>query len=159
MILQETLRTPVAKIVPKTMEVHGDSRVDNYFWLRDRNDPDTIRYLEEENAFLKATLKHTEALQSQIYDEILSHIKQTDLTVPTKRDNYFYYLRTEEGKQYPIYCQKKDPSTGRKKFCSTAMQWPRARNISASEIFRAVQITNCWPIRWISKATKSTPFG
>ncbi|HML18922.1 MAG TPA: S9 family peptidase [Bryobacteraceae bacterium] len=106
MLVEQMLQTPVAKTAPKIMTVQGDTRVDNYFWLRDQTDPDTIRYLEEENRYTEAMMKHTAELQSKLYDEILSHIKQTDLTVPTKRDNFFYYLRTEEGKQYPIYCRK-----------------------------------------------------
>ena len=92
--------------MPKEIEVHGDTRTDNYFWLRDRSDPDTIPYLEAENAYTKTMMRHTEELQASLYAEMLSHIKQTDLTVPVKRDEYFYYTRTEEGKQYRIYCRK-----------------------------------------------------
>ncbi|HEX5431183.1 MAG TPA: S9 family peptidase, partial [Bryobacteraceae bacterium] len=103
---QDTFGPPVAKIEPKTASLHGEVRVDNYFWLRDRGDPDTLRYLEAENAYTEAMMKHTEALQDMLYREILSHIRQTDLSVPVKRDNYFYYTRTEEGKQYAIYCRK-----------------------------------------------------
>ena len=99
---------PVAKIVPHSMTVHGDTRVDNYFWLRDRQDPDTIAYLEAENAYTKEKLQHTEALQAALYAEMLGRIQQTDLSVPVKRDKYFYYTRTEEGKQYAIHCRKKD---------------------------------------------------
>ena len=91
------------------MTVHGDTRIDNYFWLRDRKDPDTIPYLEAENAYTKEKLKHTEALQSALYAEMLGRIQQTDLSVPVKRDEYFYYTRTEEGKQYAIHCRKKGP--------------------------------------------------
>src|SRR6202049_4427520 len=98
---------PAAKIVPKTMTMFGDTRVDNYFWLRDRDDPDTIKYLEAENAYTQAMTKSTEELQAKLYSELLGRIKQTDLSVPVKRDNYFYYSRTEEGKQYPIFCRKK----------------------------------------------------
>src|SRR5579862_3928576 len=97
---------PVAKIVPHSMTVHGDTRIDNYFWLRDRKDPDTIAYLEAENAYTKEKLRHTEELQAALYTEMLGRMKQTDLSVPVKRDNYFYYTRTEEGKQYAIYCRK-----------------------------------------------------
>ncbi|MBX9602683.1 MAG: S9 family peptidase [Bryobacteraceae bacterium] len=100
-------KPPAAKIVPKVMEHHGDKRVDNYFWLRDRDDPDTIRYLEAENTYTAASMKHTDALQSKLYAEILGRIKETDLSVPVKRDNFYYYSRTEKGKQYPIYCRKK----------------------------------------------------
>jgi oligopeptidase B len=89
------------------MTVHGDTRIDNYFWLRDRKDPDTIRYLEAENTYTKEKLQHTEALQAALYSEMLGRIQQTDLSVPVKRDEYFYYTRTEEGKQYAIHCRKK----------------------------------------------------
>jgi oligopeptidase B len=102
----EALKPPVAKIVPHASTTLGDTRIDNYFWLRDRNDPATIQYLEAENEYTKAEMKHTDALQSKLYSEILGRIQQTDLTVPTKRDDYFYYTRTEEGKQYAIYCRK-----------------------------------------------------
>jgi oligopeptidase B len=98
---------PVAKIVPTETTVHGDTRTDNYFWLRDRKDPDTIAYLEAENAYTRTMLRHTEDLQASLYAEMLSHVQQTDLTVPVKRDEYFYYTRTEEGKQYRIYCRKR----------------------------------------------------
>ncbi len=97
---------PVAKVVPKSITVDGDTRVDNYFWLRDRNDPATIKYLEDENTYTESMTRHTDALQSKLYSEMLGRIKQTDLSVPTKRDDYFYYSRTEEGKQYAIFCRK-----------------------------------------------------
>src|ERR1700732_4061925 len=102
-----TILPPAAKIVPKTTTLHGDTLIDNYFWLRDRNDPDTIPYLEAENRYTEAAMKSTAELQSTLYYEILGRIQQTDLSVPLKRDNYFYYTRTEESKQYPIYCRKK----------------------------------------------------
>jgi oligopeptidase B len=102
----ETVQPPIAKIVPKVTTLHGDTRVDNYAWLRDRGDPDTIRYLEAENAYTQAMLKHTVEGQAGLYAEMLGRIKQTDLSVPVKRDGYFYYTRTEEGKQYSIYCRK-----------------------------------------------------
>jgi oligopeptidase B len=89
------------------MTVHGDTRIDNYFWLRDRQDPDTIAYLEAENRYTKEKLQHTEALQAKLYAEMLGRIQQTDLSVPVKRDDYFYYTRTEEGKQYAIHCRNK----------------------------------------------------
>jgi oligopeptidase B len=98
---------PVAKIVPHAAAVNGDSRVDNYFWLRNREDPDTLKYLEAENRYTEAVMKPAAALQSKLYDEMLGRIQQTDLSTPTRRDGYFYYTRTEEGKQYPIYCRKR----------------------------------------------------
>src|SRR5580765_3086892 len=98
---------PIAKVVPKTMVLFGDTRADPYFWMRDRSDPDTLPYLEAENAYTQAMTKSTEELQAKLYAEMLGRIKQTDLSVPVKRDQYFYYSRTEEGKQYAIYCRKK----------------------------------------------------
>src|ERR1019366_9374790 len=98
---------PVAKIIPHSMTVHGDTRVDNYFWLRDRKNPDTIAYLEAENRSTREKMQHTQALQAALYAEMLGRIQQTDLSVPVKRDEYFYYTRTEEAKQYAIHCRKK----------------------------------------------------
>ena len=84
------IQPPAAKIAPKKITVHGDTRTDNYFWLRDRTDPDTMAYLEDENSYTRGVMRHTEELQSSLYAEMLSHIQQTDLTVPVKRDEYFY---------------------------------------------------------------------
>jgi oligopeptidase B len=101
------IQPPIAKIVPKTTTLFDDTRTDPYAWLRDRNDPDTLKYLEAENAYTQAMTKSTEELQRKLYSEMLSRIKQTDVSVPVKREEYFYYTRTEEGKQYAIYCRKK----------------------------------------------------
>ncbi|MDQ2908762.1 MAG: S9 family peptidase [Candidatus Eremiobacteraeota bacterium] len=87
--------------------VHGQSRVDDYAWLRLKDDPDVVAYLEAENAYTEALLAPTVALQEELYDEMLSHIKQTDLSVPYRKGEYWYYSRTEEGKQYPIYARKR----------------------------------------------------
>lgn len=97
---------PIARTKPHTTVLHGDTRADDYFWLRDREDPGTLPYLEAENAYTQEIMSGAESLQAKLYSEMLGRIKQTDLTVPVKRDNYFYYTRTEEGKQYPIYCRK-----------------------------------------------------
>ena len=97
---------PVAKVVPHSITTHGHERVDNYFWLRERDNPDVIAYLEAENAYTEAVMAPTEALQQTLYEEMLGRIQETDLSVPVKLDDYFYYVRTEEGKQYPIYCRK-----------------------------------------------------
>jgi oligopeptidase B len=97
---------PVAKIVPVADTLFGDVRVDNYFWLRDRDNPEVIAYLDAENAYTDTMMSHTAALQQKLYEEMLGRIKETDLDVPEKADNYFYYTRTEEGKQYKFYCRK-----------------------------------------------------
>lgn len=98
---------PVAKKVPKVTEINGHKLVDNYFWLRDKKNPEVKAYLEAENAYTDAVMKSTEPLQKKLYDEMLSRMKETDVEVPYKQGNYFYYVRTEAGKQYGIRCRKK----------------------------------------------------
>ncbi|HZS49784.1 MAG TPA: S9 family peptidase [Bryobacterales bacterium] len=102
------LKPPAAKTVPKTSTIHGDTRVDEYSWLRERSNPEVIRYLEEENRYTEAVMKHTEPLQAALYEEMRRRIKETDLSVPEKIDNYFYYQKTVEGQQYPVFCRKRD---------------------------------------------------
>jgi oligopeptidase B len=98
---------PVAKKVPKTTEVNGRALVDNYFWLRDKKNPEVRAYLEAENTYTEAVMKPTEAFQKRLYDEMLSRVKETDVDVPYREGDFFYYTRTEAGKQYQIRCRKK----------------------------------------------------
>ena len=102
------LQPPVTEKKPKVTEINGDRMVDNYFWLREKSNPAVIAHLEAENAYTSAVMKPTEALQDKLYNEILSHIKQTDVSVPYRWGDYFYYNRTIEGQQYPIFCRKRD---------------------------------------------------
>ena len=97
---------PKAKTVPRKIEAHGETRTDNYFWLREKTNPEVLKYLEAENAYTAETLKDTLPLQEKLYKEILGRIKETDLSVPVRRGEYFYYSRTEAGKQYPIWCRR-----------------------------------------------------
>src|SRR5580704_5754109 len=101
-----TPRPPVAKKVLHVTNVNGTTLKDNYFWLRDRKDPDVMKYLKAENAYTEAIMKPTAGFQEALYKEMLSHVKQTDLSVPVRQGRYFYYSRTEEGKQYPYQCRK-----------------------------------------------------
>jgi oligopeptidase B len=103
----DVAKPPVAKKVPQTLTIHGDARVDEYGWLRDKKNPETIAYLEAENAYADAVMKPTEELQKKLYDEMLGRIKQTDMQVPFKKDGFLYYTRTVEGKQYPIFARRK----------------------------------------------------
>jgi oligopeptidase B len=98
---------PVAKIEAKVDTMFGTEMVDNYFWLRDRENPEVIAYLEAENAYTDAVMAHTTDLEEALYQEIKGRIKETDLSVPVKRGDYYYYDRDEEGKQYAINCRKK----------------------------------------------------
>jgi oligopeptidase B len=97
---------PIAKQIPTSSTLFGDTRHDPYAWLRNREDPDTLAYLEAENAYAKAFMQPTEALQESLYKEMLGRIQQTDESAPVPRDGYFYYVRTVEGQQYSIYCRK-----------------------------------------------------
>ena len=100
------LHPPPTEKKPKITEINGDRLVDNYFWLREKTNPAVLAHLEAENAYTASVMKPTEALQDKLYKEILSHIKQTDANVPYRWGDFYYYTRTEEGKQYPIYCRK-----------------------------------------------------
>ena len=98
---------PVAKKIPKADTLFDDVRIDNYYLLRNRKDPEVLKYLKAENAYTEAVMKHTEKLQQKLFTEMKSRIKETDLSVPYRIDNYYYYTRTEQGKQYKIHCRKK----------------------------------------------------
>ena len=103
----ETIKPPVAEKIKKELTIHGDTRVDNYYWLNERENPKVLEYLKAENEYKEAVMKHTEALQEKLYNEIVGRIKQTDMSVPYKESGYYYYSRYEEGNEYPIYCRKK----------------------------------------------------
>jgi oligopeptidase B len=92
---------------PHRLETHGDERVDEWFWFRsdDRNDPEVLELLEAENAYVRAALAHTEALQEELFAEMKGRIKQTDLSVPVRKGQQWFYSRTVEGQQYPILCR------------------------------------------------------
>ena len=89
------------------MIILGDSRIDIYYWLNERENPKVIDYLNNENNYTSQQLKHTEALQENLYNEIVGRIKQDDTSVPYKKNGYFYLTRYETGKEYPIYSRKK----------------------------------------------------
>jgi oligopeptidase B len=103
----EPPQPPMAEKKPKTTNIHGVTLVDEYFWLREKNNPAVLAHLQAEDAYAETVMKPTAPLQGKLYNEMLSHIKQTDTNVPYRSGNYFYYWRTEEGKQYPIFCRKK----------------------------------------------------
>ena len=98
---------PIARIEHTKTTLHNHTLVDDYAWLREKTRPEVTAYLEAENAYTDAVMKPTEALQKTLYDEMVSHIKETDESVPFRDGGYFYYSRTEQALQYPIYCRKK----------------------------------------------------
>ena len=103
----EEMILPVAKIVPKELTAHGHTRIDNYYWLNQRDNPEVIAYLEAENNYKEAVMAHTENFQEKLFDEIVGRIKQSDMSVPYKDQGYYQYTRYEEGGEYPVYCRKK----------------------------------------------------
>ena len=98
---------PVAEVIPDTFNNFGQQRVDSYYWIRDKNDPNIIEYLTAENAYTDTVMASTKALQETIFNEIVGRIKEDDETYPSFRDGYYYYSRTEKGKQYRTYCRRK----------------------------------------------------
>ncbi|MFT4111805.1 S9 family peptidase [Silvibacterium sp.] len=100
------LKPPVAAIRHTETTLHGTTLVDDYAWLREKDSPEVIAYLEAENAWTAANLEPTAELQKTLYREMVSHIKETDVSVPFRDDHWWYYSRTEQGAQYPIYCRK-----------------------------------------------------
>ena len=103
---EEVRKPPMAKKIARTETLHGEERRDEYYWLRERNNPEVRSYLDAENAYTDTFMKETAPVQSKLYDEILGRLKETDLSVPWKKGNYFYYSRTEEGKQYAIHARR-----------------------------------------------------
>jgi oligopeptidase B len=101
------LAPPVAPVIPRSDVVHGETRIDPYHWLRDRSNPDVIAYLEAENQHTDEAMRHTVGLQEQLYQEMRARIRETDLSVPERLDDYLYYSRTETGGQYPILCRRR----------------------------------------------------
>ncbi len=97
---------PVAPRRPTVLRTHGDERVDDWFWLRDRDDPDVRAYLEAENAYTQAVMAHTDAVQQRVFDEIKSRVQETDTSAPVRKGPYEYFTRTIEGMQYGVHCRR-----------------------------------------------------
>ncbi|MFV8466533.1 S9 family peptidase [Flavobacterium sp. LB1P62] len=106
--MPENIQPPVAKIIPKTLENLGDSRVDNYFWLNDRENPEVIDYLNKENEYYHKMTDPTKEFQKELFEEMKGRIKEDDESVPYLYNGYYYITRFETGKDYPIYSRKKE---------------------------------------------------
>ncbi|GIV37900.1 MAG: hypothetical protein KatS3mg032_2279 [Cyclobacteriaceae bacterium] len=102
------VKPPVARIEPfEIVSKHGHRRIDNYYWLKNRNDSAVIEYLKAENAYLDTMMAHTKAFQEKLFNEMRSRIKEDDSSVPYRQDDYYYYTRYITGGEYPVYCRKK----------------------------------------------------
>jgi len=102
---------PRAPLIPHRLEQHGQVRFDDYYWLNDRSNPEVLAYLQKENNYATAMRRQTADLERTLFEEIKGRIKQTDLSVPFKQEDYVYYIRYEEGKEYALYCRKKGSLT------------------------------------------------
>lgn len=105
--IEQTVQPPVARREPTPTTLHGQTLEDDYRWMRNKDSAEVLEYLEAENAYTAAQMKPTEQLQAKLYSEMLSHIKETDESVPFRDRGWYYYTRTVEGSQYPIHCRRK----------------------------------------------------
>ncbi len=103
---------PMPKKIPRQLEVHGDVRIDDYLWLKERDNPEVIAYLEAENAHTAKAMAHTEGLQEKLFQELKGRTEPNEESVPYKYGDYFYYHRFEKGREYPIYCRRKGSLSG-----------------------------------------------
>ncbi len=107
MLQRQDITPPTANKIPKELAIHGDTRIDNYYWLNQREDPEVIKYLEAENEYKTQMMAHLEKFQDKLFEEMKSRIKEDDQSVPYKNRGYYYLTRYEKGKEYPIYSRKK----------------------------------------------------
>ncbi len=105
--MSKNIVPPRAKTIPEHLEIHGDVRVDNYYWLNDRENPEVIDYLEKENTYCEGIMAHTKDFQNDLFEEMKSRIKEDDESVPYKYNGYWYIVRFKKDKDYPIYTRKK----------------------------------------------------
>ncbi len=127
---------PIAPQRPHTITTHGDERADPWFWLREQEDPQTMEYLRAENAFTEAFMQPLEAFQEVIYAEIRGRIKEDDNTVPEKEGDFYYYVRFEEGGQYPIYCRRQGSDDGLETVLLDVNQLAEGRDYTRVGAFR-----------------------
>ena len=105
--MSHTLSAPVAKKLPKQLKKHNEIRIDDYYWLNDRENPEVIDYLNQENSYYDAMTAHTKDFQKQLFEEMKGRIKEDDQSVPYLYNGYYYITRYEKGQDYPIYSRKK----------------------------------------------------
>jgi oligopeptidase B len=136
------MQAPLAEREAVEHVIHGDRRVDHYAWMKNKKDPRVRAYLEAENAYADAEMRGTEEFQEKLYQEMLGRIQQTDLSVPYRLRGYEYYTRTEEGKQYPIYCRKKtrgDQQSGKEEKTDSTMSRRSGRGKTEQEVMEELR--------------------
>src|SRR5699024_12016754 len=106
------MRAPIAKRIPHPHRLHGDVREDDYYWLKDRSNPEVIQYLEDENKYYDQVMEPLAALTEDIFQGMVDRVPDSEVNVPIKRGPYFYYARLDKSKQYPIYARKQADTRG-----------------------------------------------
>jgi len=124
---------------------HGQARIDNYYWLKERTNPEVVAYLEAENAWAAQAMKHTEALQETLFNEMVGRLKQDDSSVPYLDEGYWYYTRFVEGGNYPLYCRRRGSSRRARRSCSTPTRSPAARATSRRPESSPHRAATSWP--------------
>jgi len=155
----QPIQPPVTRKVPTSTTLHGHTLHDDYAWLREKTSPEVIAYLEAENAYTESVMAPTTELQNQLYGEMLSHIQETDQSVPYRLGNWFYYSRTVEGLQYPIQCRKAPAANG--EYASDAVEQIvlDVNELAKGESFMAVgdmSVSNDG--NWLAYSTDNTGF-
>jgi oligopeptidase B len=113
--MKSNIKQPIAKKIPVEIITHGDKRVDNYSWLKDKSNPEVIKYLEEENSYAESVMADTKELREKLYNEIISRIKEDDTSCPYRREDYLYYFKEKKGKNYKIHFRKKPEGNAQEK--------------------------------------------
>jgi oligopeptidase B len=129
------MQPPVARRLPRTLEIHGETLVDEYGWLREKEAADVLAYLQAENAYAERVMQGTGELRERLYKEMLARIKETDLSAPYRKGRYWYYGRTEEGKQYPILARKLDALTSAEEVLLDLNELARGHDYFAVDAF------------------------
>ena len=147
--VQPSPQPPVAKKIPALRTHHGDAFEDNYEWLRDKESAEVVELLKAENAYQEAVTAHQEPLREAIFQEIKGRTQETDLSVPNRKDGWWYYTRSVEGKEYGIQCRVRAEDTG-----DRVADWTPPPSRSAST-FRARK--SCWTATSRQRASRSSP--
>ena len=145
----------MADKIPQTRQIHGETLVDDYSWLREKSDPKVVEYLKAENDYAEAMMQPTKEFQKSLYEEMLARIKETDVEVPFN-NGYFYYTRTEQGKQYPIFCRKKGTLKAPEEITLDTNKMAKGHRILASAHTTSARMAICSRIRRTRQAFVST---
>ncbi|MDP2089588.1 MAG: S9 family peptidase [Flavobacteriaceae bacterium] len=145
--MDKNIQPPVAEKIEKKLEIHGDIRIDHYYWLNERENPKVIAYLNAENTYYDTITSHTKAFKKELFEEMKSRIKEDDESVPYFKNGFYYIIRFEKGNQYPIYARKKGTLEAKEKILFNVNEMAKG-----SEYYKLAGLT-------VSKDNKLASFG